>query len=353
MLLGIPEKDWKIVDLADFMNLTTRKHPLRGIICVYIIRLLDPWDYTRYYCIQRLGGKDPYGILEIGHTNDLAERIRSFIASVLGINETNTEGQMLQYYRHKNEFVRNILSPKRMIPSLLTVSYIEVPADRAAAMELTALDHYCRLFAEYPPLNCQVPGKSGKFSGHHGHDFSQSEKVTLDARLKAPVPRLLGGKWILSNPRSPMKGLACVYCVHRLQRDDPSRYCTNHRIGGDDPEGIMYIGMTEDLQRRRWEFRASVTGKGPHTSGELLHHINDISPWWQKFHGPREELVDSLLFTYIPTRTEQLLVREAEAIDDYIILYGEKPPANGQVPGRKWFFKRNRRRKLRRDAIAN
>jgi hypothetical protein len=89
-------------------------------------------------------------------------------------------------------------------------------------------------------------------------------------------------------------------------------------------------------------FRQAVVGKTRHCEGQLLHYLLDICGLLREAHGPKEEVLNSLLFTYKKTKATSLLSKESEAIDDYLSTYGEPPVLNCQVPG-----KRKKLRKVR------
>ena len=125
-----------------------------------------------------------------------------------------------------------------------------------------------------------------------------------------------------------------------LRQDDPSRYFQIPRFAAEDPEGVLEIGHTTDLAQRRRTFRAAVSGNKSHSEGRLLHHLLELCKPLTDAHGPRQKILDSLLFTFKKAPKASLVAKESDAIDDYIARYGEPPVLNCQVPGK--------RRKVRR-----
>jgi hypothetical protein len=106
-------------------------------------------------------------------------------------------------------------------------------------------------------------------------------------------------------------------------------------VAGTDPNGIMEIGETCDMARRKRQIRNELTGNI--TSGEwsMEHHVWDLCPKLQEIYGSLTEFERCLGFTIIETPARLRRSRKSQALDGYLRIYAELPPTNSQVPG-KW-----------------
>ena len=93
-----------------------------------------------------------------------------------------------------------------------------------------------------------------------------------------------------------------------------------HRAGGDDPDGILYVGTTVDLMSRLKQFRRGcVRGNKSHSGGATYYHYN----YARNF--PLDELQVGWE-TYL--NDEQARDAEREILNDYRRFLLDNPPLN-------------------------
>lgn len=314
---------------AEWTEFDPRSSP-KHITCVYRIQVMDPKDPSRSFPIPGFAAIDHDGVLEIGQTVDLASKGSSFRRAVLGNPNGDREGYTFYYYYTHNKWLRDTFGSKEEFLDLIKFTYIPTEKERLLSAESDAIDHHISLYGEPPVTNGEVPGLHRWF-----------EKGPADI-IKRPSPQLakeryptpLDGKWLTAPPRSPYTDLPCIYRIHLLQHDDPARYFPIPRFGETDPEGILKIGKTKHLGRRREEFRNAIMGKGRNGDGELFRHEFELCERLQEAVGPKEDILDRILFTYIKTKPSLLDVRENRVTDRYIGQFAELPPVDSQIPGK-------------------
>ena len=102
------------------------------------------------------------------------------------------------------------------------------------------------------------------------------------------------------------------------------------RFLGTDPDGILAIGYTANLESRRREFlRGLNSGKGS-AEAELLHIVEVYSIFNQTYRNAAYEI----RFSKVPTRHRGRRL-EQEIMKAYVKTFGEVPPLNSTLPGRR------------------
>lgn len=101
------------------------------------------------------------------------------------------------------------------------------------------------------------------------------------------------------------------------------------RLLGQDKQGILAIGKSNDLKKRLKQFYKGFTEGKSHSEGKTLHLIMKNNPKWG------EEIIDKLEFTYTVTKTEEEAIKlEEKEIKTYFKKFGEVPPLNSAIPGK-------------------
>jgi len=110
------------------------------------------------------------------------------------------------------------------------------------------------------------------------------------------------------------------------------------RFGGTDPDGIIYIGKSDNNLGERVDtfYRAGVYGVGSHSGGKLWYVISKK----RKFR--EHTLPQDLKLQY---RTKKATDKadagdkEVRALAEYFAQYGELPPCNSNFPRWEEFMK--------------
>jgi hypothetical protein len=117
-----------------------------------------------------------------------------------------------------------------------------------------------------------------------------------------------------------------VYRIRAVNAD--GNPVTQHRFLGVDPSGVVYIGQTERVLRRRLRNirRGRRTGKTSHTLGRKLHVLDRLPAFQERFKDVWLEC--QYAESDNPPASEKNLIRA------YVASYGEAPPLNGTFPDR-------------------
>jgi hypothetical protein len=142
-------------------------------------------------------------------------------------------------------------------------------------------------------------------------------------------------KWKELKPGDSLKIGPCIYIIQLMDPANPSEPFTINRFAAPDPNGIIQMGQTTHLVHRRSQFLAAISGKTQSSEGLTFRLMHELNPWMREIFGPRKGLHQFLRFSYIETKKNLLLLREAQEIYKYCSLYGEPPLVVGQVPGYK------------------
>ena len=109
-----------------------------------------------------------------------------------------------------------------------------------------------------------------------------------------------------------------------------------HRWKGTDKNGILSIGQTSNMERRRKQFLKAIndggelfTGiRGGHVTGNMIHLLDRLNGKKKLKKNLRYE---SKTFNSKPEAENA----EKEAIRKYVEIYFEVPPLNSNIPDRK------------------
>ena len=136
---------------------------------------------------------------------------------------------------------------------------------------------------------------------------------------------LIKGKW---HPLSEPAGYdgPAIYAIRLLNN---GVVATIPRFLAPDNEGLLTIGMTSNLDRRRNQFmRGRKKGRG-HSASNLLFLLDTKRKFASQFNTPEFEI----LFHAVEDK-ETAAHREAEMIRKYLFRFGEVPPLSSAVPNR-------------------
>jgi predicted GIY-YIG superfamily endonuclease len=118
-----------------------------------------------------------------------------------------------------------------------------------------------------------------------------------------------------------------VYKVRLVSRQ--SGIVAINRFLGTDKKGILCIGMTTNMERRRKEFKSGKEGKPIHSGGYLLSLLKDYSHFNAEHRNSKYE--------YRFQKTENKVdakFKESRHIKKYVKRYGEVPPLNSAIPNK-------------------
>jgi len=138
-------------------------------------------------------------------------------------------------------------------------------------------------------------------------------------RLNSEIFRLcdgnLKGKF---GPRT-LKSLPGVYQI--IATDNRGGLIPLNRVGGQDSEGILYIGCGAALRRRLRVFRNVACPAWDRNTGHAGAVSYSESNQVQKICGP-----DRLHFRF--EHNDHYVDREKELLETYLQIFGEVPPLN-------------------------
>ena len=101
-------------------------------------------DGTSWRVIRRAGGDDPGGVLDIGKTKNLWDRLSKFQRAIRNGKDSHAAGIKFHSYDFATEFPHETLQ----------IEIVQLPSkNHAEALELGLLEHYLYRFKDLPPLN--------------------------------------------------------------------------------------------------------------------------------------------------------------------------------------------------------
>ena len=118
-----------------------------------------------------------------------------------------------------------------------------------------------------------------------------------------------------------------VYEVRLVNKEDHPVII--NRFLGTDKEGILAIGMTTNMERRRKQFIYGENRCRAHSEGNLLFLLKEYSRFKTKYNRTRYQY----RFQKVKTR-DDAKKKEKKLIKDYFKKYGEVPPLNSAIPDR-------------------
>lgn len=102
------------------------------------------------------------------------------------------------------------------------------------------------------------------------------------------------------------------------------------RLGGTDYEGILFIGQSKNIEKRRKAFIRATSGHHGHSEGIQWFLVGQFS---------NLDNLSDLWFEYARVTTEkEAKKREANEIWGYFKRFLEAPPLNGCIPEREKRF---------------
>lgn len=102
------------------------------------------------------------------------------------------------------------------------------------------------------------------------------------------------------------------------------------RFLGVDSEGLLTIGMTTNLEKRRRQFMQGIKmGKG-HSAGNLLYKLMGLN---SLFKNTRSNASFEISFTKVPNK-QVALEYESKSTNEYFERFGEVPPLASVLPDR-------------------
>lgn len=101
------------------------------------------------------------------------------------------------------------------------------------------------------------------------------------------------------------------------------------RIAGEDSDGTLVIGQTNNLEVRFSQFVSGVEKASGHSEANLLHYL-----FWKSRSFSNKYIGNKIVFHYLLTPGKDLDEKERDNIIWYIKRYGEPPLLNRSIPKR-------------------
>lgn len=115
-----------------------------------------------------------------------------------------------------------------------------------------------------------------------------------------------------------------VYKVRLVRKGNPVLI---NRFLGKDEGGILFIGSTENMERRRDQFERGLERIHGHSGANLLHLLRENA-------GFKLE-IDRLEYRFKRMSKKRIKVGEEMLIKEYVRKYGEVPPLNSAIPNKR------------------
>ena len=136
--------------------------------------------------------------------------------------------------------------------------------------------------------------------------------------------RIKWTRWQSIETQANWRGCA-IYKIRLVRRFRP--ICIK-RFLNPDAEGVVSIGLTTSMERRRAQFiRGWYKGRG-HSEGNLLHLLEQHSRSCSVFDGFEPQ------YRFARCARNEIRKFEAIQIKDYLRKFGEVPPLNCAIPQR-------------------
>jgi hypothetical protein len=123
-----------------------------------------------------------------------------------------------------------------------------------------------------------------------------------------------------------------IYWVH-LKKKGHGGYVKIPRFNGIDTEGILTIGQSKTIRTRLKAFRKGIMDNKHHSEAMTFHYLLEKCPSLRRRLG-RPDSIQARLDVRVK-EVRDLDKAESEAIDKYIRRFGEPPPLNGVIPGKR------------------
>lgn len=142
---------------------------------------------------------------------------------------------------------------------------------------------------------------------------------------------LPNGTWQPVHPAPTVEARAGVYVIRIVDRNRRRPWSIS-RLLDMDPEGVLSIGQSSNLERRRRGFVSGVTRCYGHSEGNLLHLVARHAHRADKFG---KDLLSAIewRFQYVHD-TAAAKAHENTLLKQYIRRFGEPPPLNSAIPDR-------------------
>jgi len=112
--------------------------------------------------------------------------------------------------------------------------------------------------------------------------------------------------------------------VYRIRLFNGNTPVTIRRLQGADAEGMLAIGQSKNIERRRKDFLGSLKGKRRHSEGMQWRLVKLFS-----------NKLDNLRFDFVKTNSKKAKKMEDTELREYFKKHLELPPLNGVMPNRK------------------
>jgi hypothetical protein len=220
MKLNLAQIDW---------TLSSPPSPYTNLSCIYFIHIMDPKDPSRYIPIQRFLGTDPEGVVEIGHTVDLASKISHFKGAFFGTARGDSGGWNLGYLYKKNEWIKKTFGTKKDLLNMVQFQYIKTPKDLRPVRARKFIDDQCARFGEPPVLVGEFPRVLRKSPG----------PIVKAVSAKGPQidPYKLHKVNLMGSPLGPLTNKSCIYWAKLMDRTDRSESVPITRFSKTDRAG--------------------------------------------------------------------------------------------------------------------
>jgi hypothetical protein len=118
------------------------------------------------------------------------------------------------------------------------------------------------------------------------------------------------------------------FAVYRIRICNKGKPEIIQRFLGKDVDGLLCIGKTTDMEKRRKQFVRGLTDGSGHSEGNLLHILETVSPLGVIY----KERVYEYSYAMVAEGDEDRA--EEEEIKAYVKRFGEVPPLNSAIPDR-------------------
>jgi hypothetical protein len=119
--------------------------------------------------------------------------------------------------------------------------------------------------------------------------------------------------------------------VYKIRlKDNEGSVVSINRFLGKDEEGILCIGETENMERRRKKFARGIQHGTAHSEARLIYLIKThCRIFKEKYADAQYEYCFEEAIT-----KEEAKMKEVKLIKNYVKQYGEGPPFNSAIPKR-------------------
>jgi hypothetical protein len=126
---------------------------------------------------------------------------------------------------------------------------------------------------------------------------------------------------------------AAIYKV-RLTNANHNPFSLERLLKVDD-QGIICIGETGNMKRRRAQFLSAINGANGHSEMNLVYYLNEYTDFKKKFEDAKFQYCFCECTDKAESKSE-----EEKLIKVYFKEFGEVPPLNSAIPNRyeNWEF---------------